>query len=313
MNSPAAVETEHELEAEPATELELELELELESEPAPEPEPEPIAAYASANGGVVRTRNLIRAGHSRHSIDRAVARGSILRVRKGWVARPGADAYLVAAARAGVVVSCITQARRLGLWVLHEDRPHVAAPAHSGCVTPRGATVHWAKPLVPRHPDTLVDPIENVLALVAVCQPFEAALAVWESALRQGLVENDALERMSLPGAARNVLASAIPYSDSGLESFVVPRLKWLKLPLVPQVWISGHRVDFLIGERLVLQIDGGHHMGTQRESDIEHDAQLMLLGYHVIRVGYRQVVERWSSVHDLIVRAVAQGLHRSH
>lgn len=301
VNSPTAVETEHELEAEPAT------------EPEPKPEPEPIAAYASANGGVVRTRNLIRAGHSRHSIDQAVARGNLVRVRKGWVALPGTDAYLVAAARAGVVVSCITQARRLGLWVLHEDRPHVAAPAHSGCVTPRGATVHWTKPLVPRHPDALVDPIENVLALAAVCQPFEAALAVWESALRQGLVEKNTLERMSLPPAARNVLASAFPFSDSGLESFVVPRLKWLKLSLVPQVWISGHRVDFLIGERLVLQIDGGHHVGEQRESDIEHDAQLMLLGYHVIRVGYRQVVERWSSVHDLIVRAVAQGLHRSH
>lgn len=233
-------------------------------------------------------------------------------MRKGWVALPGADAYLVAAARAGVVISCITQARRLGLWVLHEDRPHVAAPAHSGCVTPRDAAVHWAKPLVPRHPDALIDPIENVLTLVALCQPFEAALAVWESALRKGLVETHALERMPLPAVARNVLESAFPFSDSGLESFVVPRLKWLNLPLVPQVWISGHRVDFLIGERLVLQIDGGHHVGEQRESDIEHDAQLVLLGYHVIRVGYRQVVERWSSVHDVIVRAVAQGLHRS-
>ncbi|MDQ2661402.1 MAG: DUF559 domain-containing protein [Actinomycetota bacterium] len=179
-------------------------------------------------------------------------------------------------------------------------------------MTPRDAAVHWAKPLVPRHPDALIDPIENVLTLVALCQPFEAALAVWESALRKGLVETHALERMPLPAVARNVLESAFPFSDSGLESFVVPRLKWLNLPLVPQVWISGHRVDFLIGERLVLQIDGGHHVGEQRESDIEHDAQLVLLGYHVIRVGYRQVVERWSSVHDVIVRAVAQGLHRS-
>lgn len=59
-----------------------------------------------------------------------------------------------------------------------------------------------------------------------------------------------------------------------------------------------------------MLQIDGGHHVGEQREADIEHDAQLMLLGYHVIRVGYRQVIDRWDSVHDLIVRAVAQGLH---
>ena len=282
-------------------------------EPATEGErsPDALAAFAAANGGVVRTRTLIQGGHSRHRIDQGLANGSLVRVRKGWVALPGADAYLVAAARAGVVVSCITQARRLGLWVLEEDRPHVAAPAHSGCATPRGATVHWAKPLVPRHPDALIDPIENVLALVARCQPYEPALAVWESALRKGLVDRDGMARMPLPTAARNLLECALPFSDSGLESFVVPRLKWMRLPLVPQVWIAGHRVDFLIGERLVLQIDGGHHVGEQREADIEHDAQLMLLGYHVIRVGYRRVIDRWDTVHDLIVRAVAQCLHR--
>ena len=275
------------------------------------PVAEAVAAHVRASGGVVRTRNLIRDGHSRHRIERALAGGSVFRVRKGWVAVPGADAYLVAAARAGVVISCITQARRLGLWVLHEDRSHVAAPAHSGCATPRDAVIHWANPLVPRHPDALIDPPENVLVLVAACQPFEVALAVWESALRHGLVDRDVIGRMPLPTTARAVLESARSFSDSGLESFVVPRLGWMRIPLVPQVWIAGHRVDFLIGERLVLQIDGGHHVGEQRESDIEHDAQLMLLGYHVIRVGYWQVVDRWHTVHDLIVRAVAQGLHR--
>ncbi len=277
-----------------------------------EPATPSVAAYVQEDGGVTRTRSLIRAGYSRHRIERALAGGAVFRVRKGWVAAPGADAYLVAAARAGVVVSCVTQARRLGLWVFRENRSHVAAPAHSGCATPRGATVHRAKPLVPRHPDALVDPIENVLVLVAACQPFEAAFAVWESALRQAIVDREAMERLPLPAVARKILAAALPFSDSGLESFVVPRLAWMKIPLVPQVWLAGHRVDLLIGERLVLQIDGGHHVGEQRESDIEHDAQLTLLGYHVIRIGYWQIVERWHTVQDLIMRAVAQGLHRT-
>ena len=59
-----------------------------------------------------------------------------------------------------------------------------------------------------------------------------------------------------------------------------------------------------------MLQVDGGHHVGAQRTSDIEHDALLMLLGYHVIRVGYHQVVDDWLSVQETIMRAVAQGLH---
>lgn len=33
---------------------------------------------------------------------------------------------------------------------------------------------------------------------------------------------------------------------------------------------------------------------------------------YHVIRVGYRQVMDRWHVVQDMIMRSVAQGLHRA-
>ena len=194
--------------------------------------------------------------------------------------------------------------------MLKHDRPHVGAPRHAGNVKVPGATVHWHKPAVPRHPDGLVDPIENVLVLAAMCQPHEAALAIWESALKQQLVDPEVLRRMRLPAAARELLEQASPWSDSGLETFVVPRLLWLRLPLPRQIWIAGHRVDLLIGDRLILQIDGGHDVGAQREQDIAHDAALRLLGYHVIRVGYTQVVERWQEVQDVIMRAVAQRLH---
>lgn len=174
------------------------------------------------------------------------------------------------------------------------------------------ATVHWGKPLIARDPLQLVDSVENVLGLVAHCQPFESALTTWESALRQGLADRSALERLALSAKARAILGQASPYSDSGLETLVVPRLRWMKLPVLQQIWLYGHRVDFLIGERLVLQTDGSHHVGRQREQDIAHDAALMLLGFHVIRVGYRQVVEDWPSLQAMIMRAVAQGLHRA-
>ncbi len=76
------------------------------------------------------------------------------------------------------------------------------------------------------------------------------------------------------------------------------------------QVWLNGHRVDFLIGERLVLQIDGGHHVDAQRIKDNRHDAELRMCGYTVIRVGYAQVMHHWPEVHELLTRAVARGLH---
>jgi very-short-patch-repair endonuclease len=266
-----------------------------------------------AAGRVCSTASLVNAGASRHAIDRAVARGEISRVRRGWVNAPGADEYLVAAARAGVVVTCITQAKRGGLWVLDEAVPHVGAPPHAGRVaTLKEAIVHWAQPVVPRHPDQLVDGMENVLAIVATCQPHDVALAIWESAFRQNLASPDLLRRLDLGPAARALCAEADPFADSGLESFVMPRLRWMNLPLRRQIWIAGSPVDLLIGERLVLQIDGGHHVGPQRERDIAHDAQLALLGYTVIRVGYASVVYDWPAVQERIMRAVAQGLHRA-
>ena len=183
--------------------------------------------------------------------------------------------------------------------------------------TPRGsrrfdAQVHWGSPIVPRHPDELVDPIENVLAYIAECEPFERALATWESALNKSLVTMEALRGYSWKPAARRVLDQAAPFSDAGLETYLRARLRWLRVPIRVQIWISGHRVDTLLGDRLVIQIDGAHHVGAQRSEDIRHDAELRLMGYHVMRVSYTQVMFDWHVVQDLIMRAVAQGLHRS-
>ncbi|MFT4135244.1 endonuclease domain-containing protein [Microbacterium sp.] len=266
----------------------------------------------AARDGVASTTRLRRDGHSRHYLAHAVERGALVRVRRDWVALPGADAELVSAATHGVALTCVSQARRQGLFVMSEDRCHVAADPGARGGKPARFVVHWSKPIVPREVGALVDPIENVLALVATCQPHDAALVVWESALRKGLVDAQSLARLPLPASARALLAEATPFSDSGLETLFAARLRWLDVRIVPQAWIDGHRVDFLLGERLVVQIDGGHHVGSQRTSDIAHDARLMLMGYHVLRFSYTQIMNDWPAVQDAIARAVAQGLHRA-
>ena len=219
---------------------------------------------------------------------------------------------LVRAAVSGVLLSCITQARRLELWVADEDETvHVAAASPSSVIV-NSAHVHWSRPLIPRRPGLLEDPVENVLAIVAECQPHERALAVWDSAFNRRLVDRETFRRFELRPAARRLLREVNPFHDAGTETFVHTRLRWLRLPIRPQAWLYGHRVDFLIGERLVLQIDGGHHIGAQRDADNAHDAILTLHGYTVIRVSYRQIVDAWPEVQDLILRAVAQGLHKA-
>lgn len=270
-----------------------------------------VADRVAELGGVARPTRLVREGHSRHRIAQALERRLVVRVRRDWIALPRADPHLVAAARSGVVLSCVTAAERRGLWVTERPRkPHVAHPGRGRLERP-DAVVHWQRAIVPRHPDQLEDGIENILLTTAGCLPYESAMAVWESALNEKLVDLDALRRLPWVGAARRLVAEVTPWPDSGLETFMPLRLRWMGVPIRAQIWIAGHRVDFLIGERLILQIDGGHHVGAQRTEDNRHDAELTLRGYHVIRVGYAQVMHHWPEVQEHIMRAVAQGLHR--
>lgn len=269
-----------------------------------------IARYLSRHDGVARMTTLMDAGISRHRIRGALRDGAVQRIGKSWIAHPNTDAHLVSAARIGATLTCVTQAERYGLWSFGVDSPHVAAPPHGHLRADTTAHVHWGRAAIPRRRDALEDSVENALAYVAACQPYENALVIWESAARKGLIERAVLQRLRLGPQARRILDEMQWFADSGIESVVIPRLRWLRVPLRPQISIAGHRVDLLIGDRLVLQIDGGHHVGPQRTEDNRHDAQLMLMGYHVIRVGYHQIVDRWHEVEHLISTAVAQDLH---
>lgn len=262
------------------------------------------------HGGIARIDTLRRAGVSAHALRRAREQGQLYSVCRGWVALKGADPMLVSAARRGVVLSCVTLAARKELWVLDSSEPHVAAPPKSGHAKTARGVIHWNEPTFPRDPDSCEDSLENALILIARCQPYEAALAAWESAVHQGMVDMPMMRRTHLPPAARRLVEDAQPFADAGTETIFLTRLRWLKLPIVPQAWILGHHVDVLIGDRLVVQIDGGHHVGAQRTRDIGHDALLKLHGYHVIRVSYEQIFERWPEVQAVIMAAIAQRLH---
>ncbi|MEJ1089223.1 type IV toxin-antitoxin system AbiEi family antitoxin domain-containing protein [Microbacterium sp. Mu-80] len=262
-------------------------------------------------GGIARTRTLIAAGVSAYALRQAKAAGAVIRPRNGWVALRDDPTLAQLTAERGVLLSCVTLARARGLWVPDARGVHVAAPPHGSRISvPEGAVVHWAKPVVPRDPDAVEDDLRNALALIAQCQPFETALVIWESALNKGLVDRQALARLPLPAAAAAVLERARPFADSGLETIFIHRLGWLRLPMLPQAWVLGRRVDLLIGERLVIQIDGATHTGAQRTRDIEHDALLKLRGYHVLRFSYEQIMEHWEQVQAIVMEAIAQGLH---
>ncbi|HEU0205398.1 MAG TPA: DUF559 domain-containing protein [Pseudolysinimonas sp.] len=100
--------------------------------------------------------------------------------------------------------------------------------------------------------------------------------------------------------------------SQSGLESIARIALLRRNVRLQSQVRIDGvGRVDLLIGERLVLELDGKQwHVGAGYEEDRRRDLALVSLGYLVVRVAYRQVIENWREVEHQLLTIIRQREH---
>lgn len=210
-------------------------------------------------------------------------------------------------------MACLSVARRLELWNLADGMNHVSVVRNA--VVPASDTlrVHWSVGPVPVARFALAEPIENALVHIAECQPFENALVVWDSALNKKLVTPASLARLHMRSvAAGAVRAASSGLADSGLETLPVSRLAASGIRVNQQVMLDGHRVDGLIGVRLVLQIDGFsfHSSAEKRREDIAHDRRLTLLGYTVLRYDYRQILFEWPRVEAEILQAMAQGLH---
>ena len=177
----------------------------------------------SRQGGVARVRALLDAGFSRLD-GRRGGRGRHPDRSSPRLGRDGGCRSLPRrSGRAGVVLTCVTRAKRLGLWVLAEDAPHVGAPPSASRLNLQNpkTTVHWSTPVQPREVGALEDGILNTLVIVASCQPFEAALcSVGLRAQSCGLIsEGGARSAAAAAGGARRVLDAATPFSDSGLET----------------------------------------------------------------------------------------------
>ncbi|WP_336630966.1 MULTISPECIES: endonuclease domain-containing protein [unclassified Microbacterium] len=185
-------------------------------------------------------------------------------------------------------------------------------PGSTGPRAPWDGVAHWTRPVGPLG-RSLVATIEDALAHVAVCQPPAVALVLWEAAARAEHLAPGALRAIRWPSrAAADLAAEVTGLADSGLEVLVCRPLRRLCVRVRQQAVVAGKRVDVLVGEWLVVQIDGwAHHSSSaQRSKDIAHDAELRLRGYTVLRFSYAQVVHDAVGVERTIRRALAAGLH---
>ena len=160
----------------------------------------------------------------------------------------------------------------------------------------------------------MVDPIE-ALADLAACSTPEFVAASAESLVHsqprfaRRLAELQS--RASAPVA--RALARVDGLSESGTEFLFRYRLSRHRILCRPQVRIAGvGRVDFVIGERLVVEVDGAdYHTDRERfEADRRRDALLSALGYRVLRFSYRLVIHHWEIVEAAVLAAIVRGDH---
>ncbi|RLK47912.1 endonuclease domain-containing protein [Microbacterium telephonicum] len=268
-------------------------------------------------GSALHRSQLRAEGYSDARLRAEVRAGGVEVFRRAWFVSASAPDDLREAARLGGRLTCTTLAPQRGWWMPEGigDELHLHFPP--GSTGPRApadwpGVRHWTRPLAPLG-RTLVASIEDALAHIAVCQPHDAALVLWEAATRVENLSPEALRNIRWDSpAARELAAEVNGLADSGLEVLVCAPLRRLWVQVRQQVVLAGKPVDVLVGRWLVVQIDGwAHHSSAaQRGKDLAHDAELRLRGYTVLRFSHAQVVHDKRGTMRLIQRALAAGLH---
>lgn len=263
----------------------------------------------------VRTRaELLAAGMTRRAIESALRAGSLIRLRRGVYADAGACEPVIRAALLGGAPACVSAARHHGLWILADMEP-----VHVG-VKPRGhrrgneQVTHWDRDGV----DSFGLPtVVRALRQVLRCRGVEDFVVALESALHQNKIQDADLAWLEAHAndAGREAIAFARRDAESGLETLVRWRLRHWGIDVrTQQGVVSVGRVDLLLGERLIVEVDGAeNHAGPDhRHRDLVRDAHAAAWGFVTLRFDYAMVVRDWPTVELAIRTHVDRGLHRA-
>lgn len=271
-------------------------------------------------GGAARRSELGETIAVRHALADAVAAGAVRDLGGGWVARADADRGIVLARRLGASLTCTSAARHHGIATLrtHEE-VHLAVPRSRGdrrrpSRPSAGVVVHresvWTRPAVATCP---VAPADEVVLRALRCLEEHEAIVIADSALHQGLVTAEELERqLRGPGSPSALarLARCDRRSRSASETLARLALRAAGLPAEAGVVISGvGEVDLLVGERVVVECDGfAYHSGRREFRNYwRRDRELVARGYVVLRFTWEDVVGHPEQVVDAVRRVLAR------
>ncbi|ALN15512.1 MAG: type IV toxin-antitoxin system AbiEi family antitoxin domain-containing protein [Acidipropionibacterium acidipropionici] len=246
---------------------------------------------ADRRGGVITTAALHRNGFGKVAIRRAVNRGSLTRIRRGWYRLAQAQESVVSAVRGGGVMSCCSALAFHGVWVL-TDHHHVRTSRHASERLHRRTCCHHRRR---RAPSRAVDDVDVALDVAMDCLPDDELLIVMESVVDKGLLSLDEVGAMAA-GHGRRVtrLAMRMAPAQSGTETILRLAVSALRRAVRCQVPIPGiGRVDLLADGWLILECDSQRwHLDPKAwADDRRRDRKAAAEGFRVIRLTYDDVV----------------------
>lgn len=138
---------------------------------------------------------------------------------------------------------------------------------------------------------------------------------VGDSLIQRDLISLTSIQQIASRYARdiRAAVASINGFAESGTETMVRLWLEENKIPFVQQfIFNENQRADFLIGKRLILEVDSvTHHTSReQQQRDHDRDQYFHSLGYIVFRVTYDDVTKNWGVVSIRLMAIIARGDH---
>lgn len=258
--------------------------------------------YKSKGGhGIVSRKQLLNDGATRREIKAAEISGDLRRVDRSRYAFPDTDERVIIAATAGATLTCRSALEYHGLWTMPDSRVHVRQDRYARrrralpMDTLQCGQKEWLG-------DVIVDDITAALGVLHALHGEEETVVALDSiAHRRGM----GAARRFVPTNLRSLLRKVDRRCESAAESIVRQRLARSGIRLQTQVQIDGvGRVDFLIGRRIIVEVDGHEHHSTKEgmAKDRRRDRRAMLLGYMVFRITWQMILHEWDDVlHDIL------------
>jgi very-short-patch-repair endonuclease len=97
----------------------------------------------------------------------------------------------------------------------------------------------------------------------------------------------------------------------SDAEHLLAMELKRLGVPFKQQIPVAGYVVDFVIGDKLVVEIEGLQHL-TNPEKEVARLKSIEQKGYEVHRIDRIKVLEAPSGIAGYIREVYLRGLGQS-